>query len=158
MPQEYPHDGKEHEMEAVVHRRGEGEHIGGPTAVTIKATGGDTNDSFYLGEVVAQPGFAGPPPHTHERLHDMFYVLEGTLTMRLGDDTTEVVEGGFVCVPPGVVHTFSNPSAIPVRFLNFNTPAGWENYMRDLGAALAEGTPTPEEIGRIASRYDFQIA
>ena len=34
-----------------------------------------------------EPGFAGPPPHVHERLHDMFYVLEGTLTMRLGDDT-----------------------------------------------------------------------
>ncbi len=30
--------------------------------------------------------------------------------------------------------------------------------MRDLGAALAEGTPTPEEIGRIASRYDFRLA
>jgi uncharacterized cupin superfamily protein len=89
----------------------------------------------------------------------MFYVLEGALTMRLGDDTTELAEGGFVCVPPGVVHTFSNPSAIPVRFLNFNTPAGWENYIRDLGAVLAaEGTPSPQEIGRIASRYDFQLA
>jgi mannose-6-phosphate isomerase-like protein (cupin superfamily) len=145
-------------MKAVVHRSGEGEHIGGPTGVTIKATGKDTNDSFYLGETVVQPGFPGPPPHIHERLHDMFYVLEGTLTMRLGDETTELGEGGFVCVPPGIVHTFSNPSAIRVRFLNFNTPAGWENYMRDLGAALAEGTPSPEEIGRIASRYDFRLA
>jgi mannose-6-phosphate isomerase-like protein (cupin superfamily) len=39
----------------------------------------------------------------------MFYVLEGTLTMRLGDETTELPAGSFVCVPPGVVHTFSNP-------------------------------------------------
>ena len=45
-----------------------------------------------------------------------------------------------------------------MRFLNFNTPAGWENYMRDLGAALARGTPSREEIGRIASRYDFRVA
>src|SRR5688572_32797975 len=110
-------------MNAVVHRPGEGEHIGGPTAVTIKATGKDTNDSLYLGEAVVEPGFPGPPPHTHERLHDMFYVLEGTLTMRLGDETTELGAGAFVCVPPGVVHTFSNPSANPVRLLNFNTPA-----------------------------------
>jgi hypothetical protein len=43
-----------------------------------------------------------------------------------------------------------------VRILNFNTPAGWENYMRDLAAALAAGSPTPEEIGQIASRYDFR--
>jgi mannose-6-phosphate isomerase-like protein (cupin superfamily) len=145
-------------MEATVHRPGQGERIGGPTTVTIKATGEETNGSFYLGESVLAPGFPGPPPHVHEHLHDMFYVLEGTLTMRLGDQTTELPAGSFVCVPPGVVHTFSNPGQSSVRLLNFNTPAGWENYMRDLGAALAEGTPTPQEIGRIASRYDFRLA
>jgi mannose-6-phosphate isomerase-like protein (cupin superfamily) len=143
-------------IEAIVHRPGEGERIGGPTTVTIKATGEDTGGSFYLGEGVFEPGFSGPPPHLHDRLHDMFYVLEGTLTMRLGDDTVELEEGSFVCVPPGVVHTFSNPGPNKVRLLNFNTPAGWENYMRDLGATLSKGTPTPEEIGRIASRYDFR--
>ncbi len=47
---------------AVVHRPGEGEHIGGPSAVTIKATGEDTAGSLYLGEAVAQPGFAGRRP------------------------------------------------------------------------------------------------
>jgi quercetin dioxygenase-like cupin family protein len=144
-------------MEATVYRPGEGERIGGPTAVTIKATGEKTNDSFYLGEVVVGPGFPGPPPHIHKHLHDMFYVLDGTLTMRLGDDTIELPAGSFVCVPPGVVHTFSNPGDTAVRLLNFNTPAGWENYMRDLGAALAKGNPSPEEIGQIASRYDFQV-
>jgi hypothetical protein len=29
--------------------------------------------------------------------------------------------------------------------------------MRDLAAVLASGTPTQEEIGRIASRYDFEV-
>jgi quercetin dioxygenase-like cupin family protein len=144
-------------MEATVHRPGEGEKIGGPTTVTIKATGKETNDSFYLGEGVFEPGFPGPPPHRHRRLHDMFYVLDGTLTMRLGDETLELEPGSFVCVPPGVVHTFSNPSDTAVKILNFNTPAGWENYMRDLAAALAVGTPTQEEIGQIASRYDFEV-
>lgn len=145
-------------MRPVVLRPGEGERIGGgPTAVTIKATGADTGDSFYLGEGSVQPGFPGPPPHVHDRLHDMFYVLEGTLTVRLGDDTLELPAGSFVCVPPGVVHTFSNPSDAPVRFLNFNTPAGWEHYMRDLGALLAQGAPSQEEMGRVASRYDFRV-
>ncbi len=143
-------------MDAVVHRAGEGVVIPGPSTVTIKATGQDTGGSFYLGEGVIQPGFAGPPPHVHERLHDMFYVLEGRLTMRLGDETLELGPGSFVCVPPGTVHTFSNRTEQPVRFLNFTTPAGWEDYMRDLGAALAAGNPTPEEISQIASRYDFR--
>ena len=78
------------------------------------------------------------------------------LTLRLGDETLELVPGSFACVPPGTVHTFSNHSEQPARFLNFNTPGGWENYMRDLAGALAAGSPTPEEIGKIASRYDFR--
>jgi mannose-6-phosphate isomerase-like protein (cupin superfamily) len=145
-------------MKVTVHRPGEGEMIGGATTVTIKATGEDTSGSFYLGESLIEPGFPGPPRHRHKRLHDMFYVLDGTLTMLVGDETLELEPGSFVCVPPGLVHTFSNPSDAPVRFLNFNTPAGWENYMRDLAATLARGTATQEEIGKIASRYDFEVA
>jgi mannose-6-phosphate isomerase-like protein (cupin superfamily) len=145
-------------MDAVIHRPGEGEHVGGATGVTIKATGADTAGSFYLGEAVIAPGFPGPPPHVHERLHDMFYVLEGALALRLGEETVELGPGSFVCVPPGVVHTFSNPFEEAVRLLNFNTPAGWEDYMRDLGALTAKGTPSAHEIAEVASRYDFRLA
>jgi quercetin dioxygenase-like cupin family protein len=147
-------------MGETVHPPGAGERLGvGASSVTIKATGADTDGTFYLGEVLIEPGFPGPPPHVHDKLHDMFYVLDGTLTVRLGEETRELGPGSFVCVPPGTVHTFSNPGSEAVRILNFNTPAGWENYMRDLSAATAGGKmPSPEEIGKIASRYDFRLA
>jgi quercetin dioxygenase-like cupin family protein len=147
-------------MAATVHPPEEGERLGvGGSSVTIKATGEDTGGTFYLGEVLIEPGFPGPPPHVHDKLHDMFYVLEGTLTVQLGEETRELGAGSFVCVPPGTAHTFSNPGSDPVKLLNLNTPAGWENYMRDLAAATAGGkTPTPAEIGKIASRYDFRVA
>ena len=61
-------------------------------------------------------------------------------------------------MPPGVVHTFRNDSDAPVRLLNFNTPSGWEHYMRDLAEAGRSGPLTPETIGPIASRYDFRVA
>lgn len=145
-------------MEAVVHGPGEGErHAAGPAQIVIKATGEDTGGSFFLSESILAPGFAGPPPHRHQKLHDMFYVLEGTLTLRLGEDTQAAGPGTFVCVPPGVVHTFRNDSEGPVRLLNFNTPAGWEHYMRDVAAASQEGPLTSEVIGRVASRYDFEF-
>ena len=121
----------------------------------IKATGEETGGAFFLSETTLEPGFPGPPLHRHERLVDMFYVLEGVLTFRLGDEKHELAPGTFACVPPGVAHTFSNPSSEPVRFLNFNTPAGWENYMRELAEAARSGPLTPEAIGRVASRYDF---
>jgi quercetin dioxygenase-like cupin family protein len=146
-------------MRAVVHRPGEGErHAAGPVEIVIKATGGETAGSFFLAENVIAPGFAGPPPHRHERLHDMFYVLDGTLTLRLDDETLAAGPGTFVCVPPGVVHTFANAGDEPVRFLNFNTPSGWERYMRELAEAARSGPLTPDAIGRVASRHDFQAA
>jgi quercetin dioxygenase-like cupin family protein len=145
--------------QAVIHAPGDGERhgAGGNTAIVIKATGADTAGSFFLSETTVDPGFPGPPPHRHDHLHDMFYVLEGVLTMLVGEETRQFEPGTFVCVPPGVTHTFSNTSDRPVRFLNFNTPAGWENYMRDLGAAAKAGPLTAEVIGQIASRYDFHV-
>jgi len=133
-------------------------HQAGSSEILVKATGDETGGTFFLSESTIAPGFPGPPPHRHERLVDMFYVLEGVLTVRLGEETHQLEAGTFVCVPAGVVHTFSNPSDRPVRFLNFNTPAGWENYMRDLAEAAKAGPLTPEVIGRVASHYDFHPA
>ena len=146
-------------MEAVMHRPGEGErHSAGSSEIVIKATGEETAGTFFLSETTIAPGFPGPPPHRHERLVDMFYVLEGVLTVRLGQETHQLEKGSFVCVPAGVVHTFRNPSDSPVRFLNFNTPAGWEDYMRALAEAAKAGPLTPDVISRVASHYDFHPA
>jgi hypothetical protein len=41
----------------------------------IKASSDDTAGSFFLSETTVDPGFPGPPPHRHERLHDMAAVL-----------------------------------------------------------------------------------
>lgn len=147
-------------MNAVVHGPGEGDVLPvGPSQVVIKAGGEETAGTFFLSETTLAPGMPGPPPHRHRTLHDMFYVLEGELAMLVGEEWQTLAAGSFVCAPPGVRHTFANPSDAPVRFLNFNTPAGWEHYMRDLAAAArAEGGLTPEVVGRIAANYDIEVA
>jgi mannose-6-phosphate isomerase-like protein (cupin superfamily) len=143
-------------VDAVVRLPGEGEHVGGASSVTIKLDAEGSGGTLYLGESVLQPGFTGPPPHVHERMHDMFYVLDGVLTIRLGEEDVELPPGSFACVPPGVVHTFANRGTEPVRCLNLTTPGGWEHYIRELASLLREGNPASEEIGRVASRYDFR--
>jgi quercetin dioxygenase-like cupin family protein len=114
--------------------------------------------SFFLAESTLAPGFAGPPPHRHRELHHMFYVLDGTLTLLVGDGTIEAGPGSVACVPPGVAHTFRNDSDGPVRLLSFNTPAGFENYMRDMAEAAQSAPLTPDVIARVAPRYDFEFA
>ena len=144
---------------ALVHGPGEGETLrAGPAQLTLKATSEDTGGTFFLSETVLPPGMPGPPLHRHRELHDMFYVLEGELTFLVGAGERTLGAGSFVCVPPGEAHTFRNDGDAPARFLNFNTPGGFESYMRELAAAMASKDFTPADIPPIAAKYDFEPA
>jgi quercetin dioxygenase-like cupin family protein len=157
---EPPADGGRPLSDAAVLGPGEGERIAvGNSSLVLKGTAASSDGTFFLSETTLEPGFPGPPPHVHSELHDLFYVLEGTLALHLGGETISAAAGSFACFPPETVHTFSNPAGEPVRILSFSTPAGWEGYMRELGAAFADGeAPAPNELARIASRFDFQVA
>ena len=156
-----PADGGRPLSDAVVLHPREGESLEvGPSTVLLKGTSEGTDGFLFLCETTLERGFPGPRPHRHRELHDAFYVLEGTLTLQNGADVVHAAPGTFACFPPGAVHTFSNAEGDgPVRLLNVSTPAGWERYMRELGAAFG-GTspPTPDEIARIAERHDYEVA
>jgi quercetin dioxygenase-like cupin family protein len=81
------------------------------------------------------PGRDGADPHVH-RLHtDLFYVLAGELTVRLGVEGDEIAvpKGRLVHVPPMVVHGFRNASDAELRYLNLHAPGvGFADYMRGL--------------------------
>jgi quercetin dioxygenase-like cupin family protein len=93
-------------MDPVLYGPGEGEHHGaGSAQVVIKATGEHTGGSFFLAESTLAPGFAGPPPHRHREHHDMFYVLDGTLALRLGTGRSRPV--------PAALRVFRRVSCTP---------------------------------------------
>jgi mannose-6-phosphate isomerase-like protein (cupin superfamily) len=144
-------------MEPYILEPGAGEVIGGngPARAVVKASSDTTGGGFTMTDSTIAPGFPGPPPHWHRALTDSFFVLEGTLTVRLGDEIVEAGPGTYICVPPGKVHTFSNRSDSPARFLNINSPAGWEDYLRDLEELLREGSPNPERWLEVMSKHDF---
>ncbi|HKP19163.1 MAG TPA: cupin domain-containing protein [Gaiellaceae bacterium] len=148
-----PEDGGRPMSDAVVRRPGEGESLAvGQTTLLMKAEVADGDGTFYLGEGNLAPGFPGPPPHVHEHLLDSFFVLDGTLTLRIGDEQVEAAAGSYAVVPPGNVHTFSNPRDEAVRVLNIMAPAGFEQYLKEAAAA---GAADPAALAEIASRYDF---
>ncbi len=98
-------------------------------------------------------------PHWHESFIDGFWVLEGALSTRLGERSEEASAGTFALLPPGTVHSHSNPGLRPVRFLNLQAPAGLEEYLRELAAATSpSGPPDPVRMAEIASRHDFHAA
>jgi mannose-6-phosphate isomerase-like protein (cupin superfamily) len=79
------------------------------------------------------PGRDGADLHVHYRHSDLFYVLAGELTLRLGVEDRRVVApvGSLVHVPPLVVHGFRNAGDTELRYLNFHAPgSGFADYMR----------------------------
>jgi quercetin dioxygenase-like cupin family protein len=150
-----PADGGRPASDAVVRDPGEGELLAlGPNTLLMKAEVGDGDGTFYLGEMTLDT-FPGPPLHLHERHLDSFFVLEGTLSLRLGDDAVEAPAGSYAYAPPGSVHTFSNPGGETVRALNIMAPGGFEQYLKEAAEA---GTADPAELAKIAARYDFHPA
>lgn len=84
-----------------------------------------------LFEFDALPEYTGPGPHSHREHVDAFYVLEGALEFELDGERTLAEEGTFVAATPGVVHTFKNAAAAPVRFLNLHAPGmQFDEYFR----------------------------
>jgi quercetin dioxygenase-like cupin family protein len=86
------------------------------------------------------PGEVGTDPHVHREHTDAFYVLDGELTFGLGPDgePVSVAAGGFVAVPPNVVHSFRNDSDAEASWLNFHAPdTGFAAYLR----AARDGVP-----------------
>jgi len=88
-------------------------------------------------------GRDGADLHVHHRHTDLFYVLDGELTLRLGvaGEAVAVAVGTLARVPPLVVHGFRNASASEVRYLNLHAPGRqFANFMR----ALRDGQPPPD--------------
>ena len=87
-------------------------------------------------------GEHGTDLHVHREHTDAFYILGGELSFALGPagERIGVPAGGFVAVPPNVVHGFSNDSDGEARWLNLHAPEkGFANYLR----GLRDGTGAP---------------
>jgi quercetin dioxygenase-like cupin family protein len=75
-------------------------------------------------EMTFLPEFEGVDPHTHSDHADCFYVLEGQVEFRVGDEPRVAGPGTFVAAPPGSVHGFRHAGPEPIRFLNLHAPPG----------------------------------
>jgi hypothetical protein len=76
----------------------------------------------------------------------------------VGDREVDAPAGSYILVPPGVVHTFANPSDQPARVLSISAPGGWEHYLRELAGALRAGAfPGSAEFAQLVAEYDFVV-
>jgi len=62
-------------------------------------------------------------PHHHVQTEEIYYILEGTGRMEMGDDHRGVQPGDAVAIPPGAIHTIANTGDTPLKFLCMCAPA-----------------------------------
>ena len=74
--------------------------------ITVLAKGTETNGRFAFMEVKVRPGLE-PPPHIHEREHELFFVLQGAIRFYTPERTFDVHAGGVGFLPQGKPHTFA---------------------------------------------------
>src|SRR5579864_6239491 len=89
------------------------------------ATGEDANGKYAQWEAIVPPG-GGPPPHVHSREEEGFYILEGEITVQIGEERIVATAGMFANMPVGTPHSFRNESAKPAKMLITVAPAGLE--------------------------------
>jgi mannose-6-phosphate isomerase-like protein (cupin superfamily) len=154
-------------------RAGEGEVIGDSEGRRVEIL--CDRDELCVTWTRFGAGRDGANPHIHRHHTDLFYVLEGELTIGLGADRQEtaVPVGSLVVAPPFVVHAFRNASPTEeLRYLNFHAPnGGFANYLRgvtdsfdsedppaDGGRPVAEGLIVPSDAGPLlVDREEIRI-
>ena len=72
------------------------------------------------------PAGGSTTPHHHLRTEEIYYILEGQGSMRIGQEVQPVGPGDAIAIPPGVFHQITNIGPCVLRFLCCCAP-GYEH-------------------------------
>ena len=135
---------------------GEGESVSLRDTEVIFKVRSDQAKGASCTEWVAAPGF-DTGLHVHKRLEETWYVLDGELEFRVGEETFRASPGACVFVPPHTPHAFANRSEVPAKFLLIMSPPEHDRYFDELAEILAaEGPPDSEAIAALRAKYDTE--
>jgi mannose-6-phosphate isomerase-like protein (cupin superfamily) len=116
---------------------------------------GQTGGLATLAEVRLPPLTAGPNLHVHTREDEMFFVLDGVMTVQVGDQLHEIAAGGLAWGARGTPHAFANRAKDPLRLMIMWIPGGAEGLFLDMREHLqtAGGVPDPQVVADLQARY-----
>ena len=83
------------------------------------------------------PEGASPPAHVHATLDDSFYLLDGRMVIRCGDEVWEAGPGSWAQFPAGVPHTFRVLGG-PARVLLVHANDSFLAMVREIGRPATE--------------------
>jgi quercetin dioxygenase-like cupin family protein len=122
----------------------------------VRAVAEQTRGAYSLFEQILPPG-VGMPLHIHHNEDETIIVLEGTLTVWVGDQHITASKGGLVYAPRDIAHAFRNDGDVAVVVQLLANPSGFEGFI--FGAAEKSSTipPDMEKVVRVAKQYGVDI-
>jgi mannose-6-phosphate isomerase-like protein (cupin superfamily) len=112
----------------------------GRIRAVFKADGTETAGGYSISEWWLEPNTTGPGAHAHPE-DDVFYVIEGTMAILVGDHWIDAPQGSFVLIPGGITHDFENRSATSAGVLNFSHPGHFEPHMPSIAQWFIDNPP-----------------
>lgn len=119
----------------------------GEQVIDLKLDGSKTGGAFLLLEVITGPGGGAPQPHVHTREDETLILLEGEVTVAIGNEERTVLPGDVVFFPRGVPHSFTNTGRATSRGIGVVSPAGLEDFFRELGVPKTGAKRPPGYTG-----------
>ena len=104
--------------------------------------------SFCIGYVTLEPNGGQVPWHNQEQ-EEVYFVIEGTGEMCLGEERRTMTAGQAAFIPPGVFHQLTNTGDAPLLMIYCYGPAGdvahWKQELEGtLPRAGVEAPPLPD--------------
>ncbi len=130
--------------------------------ITVKAGPEQTGNAFSQ-FVLDDPLGGGPPLHVHHNEDETFYVLEGQVTMFIGDEQIDLEAGDYCFGPRDIPHAYLVRSE-RARMLVTISPSGSEQIFVTLGVPVTGAEPPTDtvmppmpEMARLFGAYGAEI-
>src|SRR4051794_8848108 len=110
----------------------------------VKASAADTGGRYTLVEITAPAGHQ-VPLHVHYADDEGFYVLEGSVSILVGEQTVELEAGQHAYGPRDVPHTFTiGPEG--AKMLWVLAPSGFEDFIEEVSVPAERPTIPPADV------------
>ena len=121
----------------------------------LKLLGGETAESIMLFEETAPAG-TETTFHLHHDSDEVAWVLEGEVTMKIGDEVTVGKTGSCAIFPRNVPHAWKNTGSETARILFLYTPAAAGAFFEELLENPADAI-NGDKANEIRQRHRWEV-
>ena len=120
--------------------------------IFVKTVGKLAEGRVSMVEDTMNPGFH-LARHHHKQMTEVFYVLEGEITLIFDDETVVASVGTTINIPPNVWHEAKSENG--AKMLSIFSPAGFEDYLAEMKTLTDEQFADAPFMQALNEKYDI---